>query len=337
MRLTRGLAAPLAALASPNPALSVTALAVTGRAGGHLAAASAVPGAGFASRGIVSRPAPAACSSRWRCSALTSSSPFLAAALLSVVLPQASAASPCTVSRDDMPSLVAEIRYAHSDTAVGASVDSTFASCSIIRSDTIMGALYGSYFPYAEARHGKPLPGETVSLFVPHVRESVLFHPVSSSELMCMFHDHLGFERVVNVLTVWQEVDGRLALYGVLDRSIDTAIGYAWIDTLVATRSRDTLIIKGRSAGGDGGGYWQSVWFGYWQRPFHFDLLYSKRCEKPDSDDLLEVALDDEFDAPSGRALISIRTRRGTADPWSVAERDTVYIDSLIASMKGRK
>ena len=48
-------AAPLAALASPNPALSVTALAVTGRAGVHLAAASAVPGAGFASRGIVKR------------------------------------------------------------------------------------------------------------------------------------------------------------------------------------------------------------------------------------------------------------------------------------------
>jgi len=54
-RKTRGLAAPLAALAPPNPALSVTALAVTGRAGVHLAAASALPGAGFASRGIVKR------------------------------------------------------------------------------------------------------------------------------------------------------------------------------------------------------------------------------------------------------------------------------------------
>ena len=54
-RLTRGLAAPLATLASRNPALSVTALAVTGRAGGPLAAASAAPGAGFASRGIVWR------------------------------------------------------------------------------------------------------------------------------------------------------------------------------------------------------------------------------------------------------------------------------------------
>ena len=54
-RLTRGLAATLAALASRNPALSVTALAVTGRAGVHLAAASAAPGAGFASRGIVRR------------------------------------------------------------------------------------------------------------------------------------------------------------------------------------------------------------------------------------------------------------------------------------------
>ncbi len=51
-------AAPLAALATPNPALSVTALAVTGRAGGSLAAASAAPGAGFASRGIVKRPTP---------------------------------------------------------------------------------------------------------------------------------------------------------------------------------------------------------------------------------------------------------------------------------------
>ena len=39
-----------------NPALSVTALAVTSRDGDFLAAASAVPGAGFASRGIVSRP-----------------------------------------------------------------------------------------------------------------------------------------------------------------------------------------------------------------------------------------------------------------------------------------
>jgi len=56
-RKTRGLAAPLAALAPPNPALSVTALAVTGRAGVHLAAASAAPGAGFASRGIVMCPA----------------------------------------------------------------------------------------------------------------------------------------------------------------------------------------------------------------------------------------------------------------------------------------
>ena len=43
-------------LAPRNPALSVTALAVTGRAGVHLAAASAVPSAGFASRGIVRRP-----------------------------------------------------------------------------------------------------------------------------------------------------------------------------------------------------------------------------------------------------------------------------------------
>ncbi len=54
-RTTRVLVAPLAALAASNPALSVTALAVTGRAGVLLAAASAAPGAGFASRGIVKR------------------------------------------------------------------------------------------------------------------------------------------------------------------------------------------------------------------------------------------------------------------------------------------
>ena len=45
-RITRGLAAPLAALASRNPAPSVTALAVTGCAGGSLAAASTVPAPG---------------------------------------------------------------------------------------------------------------------------------------------------------------------------------------------------------------------------------------------------------------------------------------------------
>ena len=57
-RKTRGLAAPLATLASPNPAPLRHGACRDGPRGVHLAAASAVPGAGFASRGIVKRPPP---------------------------------------------------------------------------------------------------------------------------------------------------------------------------------------------------------------------------------------------------------------------------------------
>lgn len=263
---------------------------------------------------------------------------LLGLSCLLTMLPQGCWGVPCTVSKADMPYLVVEIRYAHPDKGSGALVDSTFESCNILRSDTIKGALYGGYMPYTFARYGgKSDEHGTVSLFVPHGRDSSILHPVNTSEQVCVFHEYLGFERAVNVITVWREVHGELALEGVLDHSIDEGIGYAWIDSLFPTESQNAILIKGRSFGGDGGGYWGSIWFGYWRRPFRFDLLYRKRYEKPDSDDLLEVRLDDEFDSLSRRAIVTIWRRRGNAGDGTIAERDTVYIDPLIASIENRE
>jgi 3-polyprenyl-4-hydroxybenzoate decarboxylase len=56
-RITRGWPAPLAALASQNPALSVTAPAVVPGLIIELEVAGAMPGAGFGIREIVIRPA----------------------------------------------------------------------------------------------------------------------------------------------------------------------------------------------------------------------------------------------------------------------------------------
>jgi hypothetical protein len=170
--------------------------------------------------------------------------------------------------------------------------------------------------------------------------------------VLTILTDWLGFESVTHVIATWKSEGDSLKLQGLLDHGISVGIGSATFERALELNDHSYLLM-GRTAGGDGGGGWGSVWFAHWKQPLDLDFIFEKAWDKPDWFDNLEVAMDAELNPATLQAIVTVRQRgvgraRFTETPhewgalvfadsiysgrtdWTTVDADTVSLGDLI-------
>jgi len=238
----------------------------------------------------------------------------------------------------DLDKLVAEIIHFRDPSSKPQSikravVSKTFEAYSLTKPDS------RNKWPYLKSRN-KDKPklggGESYDFFV--VQDTIRLE----DEMLVVMNSYGGFEFVPYVFAVFDIQGEDLILQGLLDGLFGASMGPMRVKEIIRISGGEYLL-HGTTAGRDAGS-WGSIWFAYWEKPFHLAKIYRKSYKSEHRGSATK--LDYTFDKDKltlevivyGRDFIEVdKDSKWHYTDWVIIEQESVDLMNIVKDLRGTR